>query len=154
MSGLNSDEILQQTLDPVEQTVVEELKTWLVANPHAEWRQSPRFKLVEQCSEIRLREILQQLAQVSPCCILKIDFVLNKMQNSIVATFRTSHSGWELKEGELIPISQSEGCTIRDGERTYHLANGTKTWISKKVRVEIPEGNILYLVWKVKNSSR
>ncbi|OQD97564.1 hypothetical protein PENVUL_c083G04908 [Penicillium vulpinum] len=63
MSLPNSDEILQKTLEHVEHTVVEELKTWLDANPHAEWKQSPRFKLVEQCSEIKLREILQQLAQ-------------------------------------------------------------------------------------------
>ncbi|KAJ5971810.1 uncharacterized protein N7479_001728 [Penicillium vulpinum] len=136
MSLPNSDEILQKTLEHVEHTVVEELKTWLDANPHAEWKQSPRFKLVEQCSEIKLREILQQLAQ-----------------NSSVATFRTSHSGWEVKEGELIPISYSEGCIIRYGDRTYPLANGTKMCISKKVRVEIPEGSVLYLVWKVKNSS-
>ncbi|KAJ5588787.1 hypothetical protein N7537_011465 [Penicillium hordei] len=137
MSLPNSDEILQQNLDPVEHGVVEELKTWLDANLHAEWKQSPRFKLVEQCSEIKLREILQQLAQ-----------------NSSVALFRSSHSGWELKEGELIPISHSQDCTIRYEDRTYPLANGTKMCISKKVRVGIPEGNILYLVWKVKNSSR
>ena len=73
------------------------------------------------------------------------------MQNSSVATFRTSHSGWELKEGELIPISSSENCTIKDGDKAYPLVNGTKMCISKKVRVEISEGNILYLVWKVKN---
>lgn len=76
------------------------------------------------------------------------------MQNSSVATFRTSHSGWELKEGELIPISQSEGCTVIHGNQIYPLVNGTKMCISKKVRVDIPEGNILYLVWKVKNLSR
>lgn len=76
MSLPNSDEILQKTLEHVEHTVVEELKTWLEANPHAEWKQSPRFKLVEQCSEIKLREILQQLAQVSPCCVSNTRFVL------------------------------------------------------------------------------
>lgn len=64
MSGPNSDNIFQQTLDPIEQTVVEKLKNWLEANPHAEWKQSPQFNLVEQCSEMKLREILQQLAQV------------------------------------------------------------------------------------------
>jgi hypothetical protein len=80
MSLPNSDEILQQNLDPVEHTVVEELKTWLDANSHAEWKQSPRFKLVEQCSEIKLREILQQLAQVSTRPISKIVFVLTNAE--------------------------------------------------------------------------
>lgn len=73
------------------------------------------------------------------------------IQDSHVAAFRTSNSGWELQEGELIPIWQSENCMIRDGERTFSLLNGKKMCISKKVRVEIPEGNVLYLVWKVRN---
>lgn len=67
MSESTSDEIFQEPLEQIEQKVTKELKTWLEANPHAEWRQSPRFKLVEQCSEIKLREILQELAQVRPC---------------------------------------------------------------------------------------
>lgn len=80
MSLPNSDEVLQQNLDPVERTVVEELKTWLDANLHAEWKQSPRFRLVEQCSEIKLREILQQLAQVSTRRISKIVYVLTNAE--------------------------------------------------------------------------
>lgn len=64
MSGPNGDEIFQQQLDSTEHTAVEELHNWLIANPNAEWKESPRFKLVEQCSEARLREILQLLAQV------------------------------------------------------------------------------------------
>ena len=63
MSG--TDDIFQQALDPMEKKVVEELGNWLEENPHAEWKQSPRFKPVEQCSEMKLRGILQQLAQVS-----------------------------------------------------------------------------------------
>lgn len=66
MSGPDGDEISQQHLASTEHTVVEELRNWLIANPNAEWKQSPRFKLVEQCSEASLREILQRLAQV--CC--------------------------------------------------------------------------------------
>lgn len=64
MGGPNGDVIFQQQLDPTEHTAVEELHNWLIANPNAEWKESPRFKLVEQCSEARLREILQLLAQV------------------------------------------------------------------------------------------
>lgn len=68
MSGPSSGEIFRQELDSIERTVVEELLNWLVANPNAEWKQS-RFNLIEQCSEAKLREILQRLAQVGFYCV-------------------------------------------------------------------------------------
>lgn len=78
----------------------------------------------------------------------------DQLQNSIAAIFRTSHTGLELKEGELIPISPSEGCQIRDGEKPDVLVPGKKMCICKKVSVEIPEGRTLYLVWRVNKMSR
>jgi hypothetical protein len=64
MSGFEGDEILRLDLDPAERTVVEGLNRWLVENPNAEWKQSPRFGLVEQCSDRRLPEILMPLTKV------------------------------------------------------------------------------------------
>ena len=77
MSGPNSDEISQQDLESIEQTVVEELRSWLIANPNAEWKQS-RFNLIEQCSEAKLREILRRLAQVCSylCFVLYFSFFI------------------------------------------------------------------------------
>lgn len=76
MSGPNGDEFLPQTLDPTEQRVVNELNNWLEANPNAEWKQHSRFPYVYQCSETKLREILQQLAQVSSYCIFETKLAL------------------------------------------------------------------------------
>jgi hypothetical protein len=64
MSAPKIDEVLRLDLDPAERTVVEELNRWLVENPDAEWKQSSRFRLVEQCSDKRLQEILVPLTQV------------------------------------------------------------------------------------------
>lgn len=65
MSAPESDKILQLDLDPTEFSVVQELCRWLVANKEAEWKQSSRLRLVEQCSDTALRAILQQLTEVS-----------------------------------------------------------------------------------------
>lgn len=64
MSGPESCGVLQQDLEPLERTVVEDSKSWLVANSNAEWKHSPRFSFIEQCSETKLQQIIQPLAQV------------------------------------------------------------------------------------------
>ena len=63
MNKPRGDENFQQELDPTERAAVDDLHNWLIANPNAEWKQSPKFNL-EQCSEAELREILERLALV------------------------------------------------------------------------------------------
>lgn len=94
MTRPNGDEIFEQQLDPTEHTAVEELHNWLIANPNAEWKESPRFKLVEQCSEARLREILQLLAQV--CRYFNITVRTRANYYRILASLR---SGLHTRDG-------------------------------------------------------
>ncbi|XHF99672.1 hypothetical protein AWENTII_003163 [Aspergillus wentii] len=137
MSGSSGNGITQQDLEPIERTVVEEINSWMLANPNAEWKQSSRLRLVEQCSDAALRKILQKLTE-----------------NYSVVYFRTAHSGWVLTDGELVLISPSDSCLIKDDaeDRSYPLSYGSKVCFSKKVSVEV-KGDLVYFVWKVKKTN-
>ncbi|POR33161.1 Uncharacterized protein TPAR_06643 [Tolypocladium paradoxum] len=61
MSGTVGEQIFVQDLDGTEQDVVDSLYKWLVANPNAQWKPSPRHKSLEQCSEEELRKELRNI---------------------------------------------------------------------------------------------
>ncbi|KAJ5115568.1 hypothetical protein N7526_011449 [Penicillium atrosanguineum] len=136
MSGPSGGEISQQQLDLSELKATKEIRDWMLTHPYAEWKQSPRLRLVEQCSDTALRTTLEQLTE-----------------NFSVVYFRTMHSGFSLKEGELILVSPDEGCAVKDGDRSYHLKYGTKACFTKKISVQVSEGTTVHLIWKVKKSS-
>jgi hypothetical protein len=89
MSGSENCGVLQQDLELLERTVVEELQAWLMANGDAEWKYPPRSSLVQQYSETGPRQILQKLAQV---CLYLLSLARVKANNCrVLASLRFGH---------------------------------------------------------------
>jgi hypothetical protein len=115
MSGPKSCGVLQQDLEPLERTVVEELKSWLATNPNAEWKPSPRFSLVEQCSETKLRQILQQLAQVCLYLLSKARFMAENYRILASLPFGLHTQGGKSRRGNSSQYSPARVVKLEMG---------------------------------------
>ncbi|KAL7924296.1 hypothetical protein ACQKWADRAFT_287921 [Trichoderma austrokoningii] len=139
------EQIAVDDLDSAEQRVLQDLITWLIGNPNADWHATMFSPHVEQCIGGGVEDMARPLESKYP----GFDWVICRTRLPSLPT-RTA--------GIWIPIAGFDGCRIEDEAGfTYELLVGKKYRMlepTRRVTLRVGEGGVMHVLWLMKRKEK